>query len=513
MIKIKAHWIIGILLAVFASGCYKDLGNYSYHDINTIAVKLDSSYIAVYGQRFTIQPGIQMTMDMAANIDDTSKYSFEWYIIDPTYIPVPNAKFLLSTKRILDTVLSLKPGSNYPLTFKITDKKTNVKWTGNSLLTVTTSIFEGWLALCDVNGKSRLDMASWDNTSYKLIPSVLDSVASGLSMNGKPINATYCTQTGALGTALANAIYISTSEGTNRIDPETFKWSSNMNIQYDILAPVSSGFVADMIHPTAGQINYLHSADSNLYSYYKPLQINWGATINVVTGETNPFKAAPFIAAPSGAVPYGSIIFDVTNKRFVRHMSSAISCSLMPTTGMTLFNYSNIGMDLVYMAYSIYNGGEVNAVFKNSSTNKFYLAKFTLAATITQTYYAEITGTNIANAELFAVNPDYGYLFYNVGGKVYEYDLGLKKSFLMLDKGASAITVMKFHPFQKNTYQLGPKQVLYNKLVVGSYDPAKPSETAGLLDLYTVPGINGNLNAYLSIPGFGKIKSLTYRER
>ncbi|MES2332025.1 MAG: PKD-like family lipoprotein [Bacteroidota bacterium] len=513
MIKNKAHWIIGILLAVFAGGCYKDMGNYSYHDINTIAVKLDSSYIAVYGQRFTIQPGIQMTMDMAANIDDTSKYSFEWYIIDPTYIPVPNAKFLLSTKRVLDTVLSLKPGSNYPLTFKVTDKKTNVKWAGNSLLTVSTSIFEGWLALCDVNGKSRLDMASWDNASYKLIPSVLDSVASGLSMNGKPYNVSFCTQSGALGSALANAIYISTSEGTNRIDPETFKWSSNMNIQYDMLAPVSSGFITDMMHPTAGQSNYLHSVDSNLYWYYRPLQFNWGATINVVTGEANPFKAAPFIAAPAGAMPYGSIIFDATNKRFLRHISSTVSCSLMPSTGMTLFNYNNMAMDLVYMGFSTYNGGEVCSVFKNAATNKFYLAKFTLAATITQTYYAEITGTNIANAEMFTVNPDYGYLFYNVGGKVYEYDLGLKKSILMLDKGTSGISILKFHPFQKATYQNGTKQTLYNKLIVASYDPSKPAGTAGTLELYNVPGINGNITSYLSIPGFGKIKSLTYRER
>jgi hypothetical protein len=462
----------------------------------------------MYGQRFTVKPEIRITMDKSENLDDTSKYGFEWYVIDPAFIPVTSAKVVLSTQHILDTVLTLRPGANYTLNCKITDKKTGVKWTGTALLTVTTSIFEGWLALCEVNGESRLDMATYANSNYKLVPGVLDSVGSGLSMKGRPLNIAYTTQAALLGNVVANGIYVSTTQGTNRIDPETFKWSPNLNIQFDMLASLPPGFAADLVVPGTPQANYLHSMDSNVYWHYRPLQKNWGAIINVVTGESEPFKAAPFIALPSNTTSFGSIIFDTGKKRFLRHLSTAASSSLMPSTGMTLFNYNNMGMDLVYMAHSPYNGGEVYSVFKNSATNKFYLARFTLGTSINQTYYAEITGTDITKAELFAVNPDYGYLFYNVGGKVYEYDLGLKKSFLMIDKGTSSISVLKFHPFLKSTYA-----TIGKKLVVASYDPSLPSASCGTLELYNVAGINGALSSFLSLQGFGKIKSLTYRER
>ena len=327
MIKIKIYWIGCILLAFVASGCSKDLGNYDYRDINTLTIKLDSSYVSISGQRFTIQPAVQMSMDQAENIKDTSKYGFEWYVIDPTAIPVSSGKIILSKQHHLDTVLTLKPGANYTLYYKITDKKTNVNWMSTALLSVTTSIFEGWLALCEVNGQSRVDMATYASGNYKLIPGVLDSVGSGLSMTGKPLNIVYTAQAALLGNTVSNGIYVSTSEGTNRIDPETFKWSTNMNVQFDMLAPLPSDFAADFIMPGNPQANYLHSTDSNVYWHYRPLQKKWGAVINVVTGEPQPFKAAPFIAMPSNTTSYGSIWFDPAKKRFLRHLSTAASCS------------------------------------------------------------------------------------------------------------------------------------------------------------------------------------------
>jgi hypothetical protein len=140
MIKVKAFWTSCILLTIVVCSCHKDLGNYSYHDINSLTVKLDSSYSGMYGQRFTVKPEIRITMDKSENLDDTSKYGFEWYVIDPAFIPVTSAKVVLSTQHILDTVLTLRPGANYTLNCKITDKKTGVKWAGTALLTVTTSI-------------------------------------------------------------------------------------------------------------------------------------------------------------------------------------------------------------------------------------------------------------------------------------------------------------------------------------------------------------------------------------
>ena len=84
----------------------------------------------------------------------------------------------------------------------------------------------------------------------------------------------------------------------------------------------------------------------------------------------------------------------------------------------------------------------------------------------------------------------------------------------MQDYGAKKITVLKFHQFQSNNYNTPAAgyQKLRNKLIVATYDAAAPA-TSGTLDLWNVPVLNAALTSYGSISGFGKIQSLTYRER
>ena len=491
--------------------CYKDKGNYSYHPINTITVKLDSNYIATYGEKLSIKPVLTLTMDDQANTYDTTKYSYEWSTLDQTAL-YANQKKILARTRDLDASIVLAPGSNYTLYYRITDKKTGVMADGTARLSVVTSIYEGWLALCEVNGQSRLDMASYSLGAYKIIPDVLTYTSSDLPRTAKPVSVTYLPQAPLTTTTLAKGIYISTQDGSNRIDPETFKWDLTMNIQTDMLAKVPANFTADVFAPGGSDINYMHSTAGNLYYYYRIYQTYFSSIMNIVTGETDPFPAAPFIAtSPNSASIIGAVLYDTKGKRFVRHIAGSTTCSPMPTS-MPLFDYKT-GMDLAYMEWTPYNGGEVMAVLHNVEAGKWYLAKFTLAAAINQTYFAEIAATDFDNAENFAVSPDFGYLFYNVGGKVYEYDLGLKQSILMINQ-TKPITRLKFQHFYSGAYTAGSsgKQVLYNKLIVASYDGTNTA-TSGTLDFYNVPQVNGQLTLFQSLTGFGKVKDLTYRER
>jgi hypothetical protein len=115
--------------------------------------------------------------------------------------------------------------------------------------------------------------------------------------------------------------------------------------------------------------------------------------------------------------------------------------------------------------------------------------------------------TDIGKAEQFAINPDFGYIFYNVGSKVYEYDMFQKRSKLMVDKGVDKISLMKFQQvFMRSTKDVS------NKLVVCSYNPGSPAES-GKMELYNVPNLNADLSLTASYTGFGKIVSVSYRER
>jgi hypothetical protein len=163
------------------------------------------------------------------------------------------------------------------------------------------------------------------------------------------------------------------------------------------------------------------------------------------------------------------------------------------------------------MEYSPFNGGDVFAILKGGD-GKIFLARFNLTTAI-QTYYGEITGAEIGNADKFAVNPTYGYLFYSAGSKVYEYDMSLKSSKLMLDKGAEKISLLKYQKFVKGGSTRPYYESRKNQLMVCSYDPALPAERNGKMELYTVPSLNGDLTLGESYSGFGKIVSVSYRER
>ncbi|UYQ94505.1 hypothetical protein MKQ68_05300 [Chitinophaga horti] len=145
--------------------------------------------------------------------------------------------------------------------------------------------------------------------------------------------------------------------------------------------------------------------------------------------------------------------------------------------------------------------------------NKVFLARF-MTTGAKQNFYEEITGTDVALAEHFCVSPEYGYVFYSVGSKVYEYDFSLKKSVLMKDYGNRRISVMKFHRFLSLEAAISNAfyTELSRKLAICTYEPGNPS-ASGVMELYNVPGINGPLRLYKSYEGLGKVVSLTYRER
>jgi hypothetical protein len=482
-------FLLVFLVSALAS-CYKDLGNYDYKDINEIQFEgIQDSYTAVLGEPFKITPVLKFTQDPNS---DTSQYTYEWIGLRLDNVLPAEQKKEIAKTRNLDIVMTLPPAP-YRVWYRVTDKKTGVQWKTEFNLKVVTSIYEGWLVLNDVNNKARLDMVSFLNGQPKTIIDVLGTVGSKLPPQGKPKYVyTYNFQPNTYG------IYISTESGTNRVNPETFDWDPTYNIKFEMLGNVRDNFITDLIVSPTVSTAYLH-AGNDVYYYYRIFNINYSLPINMYKGETKPFKAAPFMAANSGPA---AILYDEDNRRFVRHVNNESTVSAMPTG--TLFDY-NTGKDLVYMANSTFGSGEVFSILKDPADGKFYLARFTFPRTgsYVQTYYAEMTATEIAEAESFAVSPDMGYIFYNVSGKLYEYDMSAKRSKLMLDKGAEKISYISFN-----------KSVDKNKLMVGTYNPATAAAgTGGVLASYTVPQVQGDLVLDKSYTGFGKIVSVDYRTR
>jgi hypothetical protein len=487
-----------LMLVLLNWSCANDEGNYNYNAINELKVTgIEEEYTVYGGDRFTIKPNLNPTMDDGS---DANRYEYEWVAVNPSKL-ASESRTTIGTKKDFDDLVKL-PSAKYTVYYFIKDKVTGVKWQQKPFtLNVVSAIYEGWMIVGDVNGKARLDMVSLISTaSTRIIIDVLEYSGSALKLEGKAVDVD-CFGSALPTTSPTYGVYVTASEsGTSRLDPDSFSWVPTQNIAYETIGgALPNNFGVNFMKAVgAGGENFLYS-DGNIYYYNKAQQLRYGLPQNKVETEVKPFYAAPFIAESVVSSPYIPVFFDRDLRRFLRCNTAKGTCSAMPplTGSASVLDWNNTNSDLVYMTTSEFNQGESFAVLKNLTTKKYNLLRFTPA--LAQTYYKEILNApDFDKATKFAVSPDSGYLFYVVGGKLYEYDNGTQSAKLMLDKGSEEITYIGFNPRAKT---------FSKKLILGTYG------TTGKLELFTVPPVNGALVLTNTYSGLCKIVDVAYRVR
>ena len=503
-------WCCIITLSLLAS-CSKDLGNYHYHDVNMVTIaNFDTvrGYSTLFNDTLSLSPKLVSSQ----NINNDTAYTYKW-----TYrlssVLSSSADSLLSTSKNLNVVVKLNPG-NYTLMYKVTDKSTGIEFHVKTNLLVSTAVFEGYVVLSDVAGKSRLDMLSYNKTlnTFTQYTDVLQQQASTVPINGQPLQVHCMVYTRTTVSTQNYGIFLLTTGNTNRINQETFAWLPTYDIRYLIVGNVPQGFTG--VHLTGNYINtnssctiYMYGSDGNMYCYSTNAGFAFRYTPqNVYSVNGTPFRTTPWVATDGTTGVY----YDADNRNFVVASAPGVAYVQKPAPAL---NYPT-GYDLLWMDCNYYpEAGQVRttyAVLQDPASGKRYLLRFKLG--VAQDYFQEITGTDIASASHFAVSPDYAYLFYSAGGKLYEYDLALKQSFLMADKGSAVISYLSFlHIFDRYgnaNYVNWSKQ-----LTVGSYDPAGTVGSNGTIEQYTIQPVNGQITLGNSWTGFGNIVSLAYRAR
>ncbi|QXP70815.1 hypothetical protein H0I29_01590 [Polaribacter sp. R2A056_3_33] len=486
--KIKIQLVLVLFTCTLICSCLEDQGNYNYTGINQIEVAgLEEIYSVVRFDEFNIVPELVSSQDQ----NEENTYSYKWQAYQPADTG-ENRLVDLSFEKDLKTTINLIPG-DYTIYYTVKDLNTEVEFQHSFQLNVVNNIYEGWLVLSDVNGVGRLDMVSLIENEYRTAYDILNVVGSELTLTGTPkFVYTYPFESNFYG------IYVSTTgNGTVKLEPNTFTWNSSFNISEEFVTNQPEDLEVDNIVAKASQMSYAVK-DGNVYYYFSVFSYKYSAPINSINGVL--FEASPFIG--KGTYFGNSILYDNTNKRFIR--TNFGSSRVMPTG--TRFNYTT-GKDLEYMVGNNFNssaGAQIFAVLKDPIDSKKYLALFN-ATNSSQSYYAEVVAPDFDQATSYAVSPNYGYLFYAVGGKVYQYDYSLKTTKLMVDKGSDEITMIKFNDF---FYSNSDYDELGFQLIVCSYDGSE-----GTMELYDVPPVNGQIELKTSYSGFGKIKSVAYRER
>ena len=490
MFKNIKIYISIILCSLLLTSCFTDEGNYNYEDILEVEFNgIEEDYTVTRFENFAVNPDLVLTEQGS----DESRFTYRWVAVAPE-LPIHDDLTELATTKNLNLRMDLLPG-NYTIYYFVKDNVTGVEWQHDFELQVVNNVFEGWLVLNEVSGGSRLDMISLIDDNYVTYHDILDIVGSELTLEGTPgFVYTYTYQFDYYG------IYVTTSgNGTTKLEPNVFTWSPDNDISKEFAIPLEENIELANLKAKGLAREAYAIKDGDIYQYLGIQNKAYNLPLN--TG----FKVSPMFAE-GGFAPW-VCFYDVTNKEFKRILTFG---GFFPMPAGTLFDWNTGGKELIYLSSSRYlfpgNHGAFT-ILKDPNDGKFYLGVFQ-TGNFGQIYYGEILATDFDQATNFTFSPDFGYLFYSVGGKVYQYDFSLGTTKLMLDKGSQEITLLKFHNFLSFNYQ-----DLQRQLIVCSYDASQPEGSNGTMELYTVPPVNGQIELETSYSGFGKIKSISYRER
>lgn len=494
--------------SMLAVSCYKDLGNYDYHEINEITISgLPNEIEILERESITIIPTLASTL--APNEDN---YTYEWIAIRTISSDSPGSKVvdtIARTRNLENYPVRLVP-NNYDMRYRVTDKTTGVMSEAKFKLDVKTKIYEGFLLMNDIDGAMRLDMLSYRESRFNYIKDVLAEVGSELPPQQGPIKVfIFPDQTYSPGNL---AIYLLTQTGANRIHPETFHYEPSYNIKNHFMAGAyPDGFVTKDIQGSSSSfLLYGTGPDGKdgLYNYVRYQNVSWGVKVNMLDNSGIFFNPSPVYSV---SARQGSVVFDNDTKSFYKVFNDPLSDILkskqLPTGSLTSFE--NTQKELLYMIWNeIGTTPGYKSILKAADNRCYYLSFSEVGA---QDKYEEIKANDIYQASHYAIGGEFfeKYIFYSIGGKVYAYDIPNKQSVLVIDKGASTVTHMQFHYF--HTRVNSRYNELKNKLIVCSYNDAGKE---GVMEFYTIPNtITGNITLSDSYAGFGKIVSLDYRER
>lgn len=516
------------------SACYEDKGNYDYTEVDDVTITLPSGISALKGA-----DDIEFTPTVVSKIDgeikaDNPNYEFgckinyshrndegeteSWYDINP------------------DHTLAVKypanfPAQKYTMWYSVTNKATGVTYNAQGSVEVLSTTYEGWLVLSNngTNKEARLDIIFKDpkgksRCSYDL-----------LGDNAPEI--TEATQIGFYPSMYASGdqLYIFSKSGGYKLDAAALTTKSSQSVKNlefimpnKVLGePAYFGCVIGGGYSPLGRV--IITSEGNVY---KINTSSYGACYeypinNTEWGSEPAYKVAPFIGTSESRNSSQALLYDETNRRFLRwnaygqYYEEALATDktlyAQPDPENKLFSYQT-GMELVHMEGTRYANGVVFSVLQdNSGSRHIYGIDIAGEEGMTQVSVDEnISAEHFNDAECYAFHSQMPFALYSYGNKVYCYNTSTKSVTDIVQIDASEhITKIKFNLYKNmNLATLNDQsEEFMNKqyrLIVAS---GNGQADGGKVRFYDI-SLDGKFTLAEEYSGFGEeIVDVLYRER
>ncbi len=504
------------MFTLVLAACSQDEGNYDYHSLNEPNITGVEEKNSVL-----IHDILDLNPSMGDNITDLDAYNYEWKVINNSG---DNDETVLGTEKHLQKEITLNAGE-YTLYFTATEKTSGLFWRKSYTLTVSDSSSEGWMVLCDDNGKTRLDIIS--DVTGKTYQDVLST------KDMDELNHPYAIQYAPNNGYSESPFYLFTADGATRLSKNNFAWEKSYAFRYEVAKSID-------LHPRSmvcDKSGMMRVCVSDGYVYTAS---NMGIQ-GLFAAANNQPVLAPYVGSNVGASSYASVylLYDETNKCFMSCCPFLVGLSLSDTNYHTMAEMEEIatgykgsdmvtgtafkdypeGLDFVYMENTKYDPGNSKmgvtyTILRDG--NRYVLYGIQLGDMLTysdcsyalgKAYYGDLSGcTDISKASHFAFSSLRNYMYYAVEGTVYRINLSetplkAEKQFTL---SGETITTMKF-----NLYQNSSSSHDYD-LIVGS-----EKNGTGTLRIYDGMTTEGDFSTVKPTvhTGFAKIVDATYRER
>jgi hypothetical protein len=536
-----------LALLLLCSGCYEDIGSYSYRDASELnEIIFTDAFADNAGVTYTIKMGdpitLRPTYTESAPNDSPDDYSYAWLMLG-----YPNSTLitLLSSKKTWEDELIPLPGGRYTIYYVVTDKKTGIEWmSGNFYLYITGQISTGIFMVSDVNDTARVEFVNYFDGEFSPLPNILASlgVLDSLPPLGRPLQVVCQTdynapRPGATDEEGRYLLAVVTDAGAFSFAPATFAFHSDYRMENNILGRTPAGFyIQQLFHTTTEGNSLMLGSDGNMYNYSRSQLTYWtmGVPVNV-TPNRQRFNVSPHVAIPeTGTIPGGGtsggdanggyVLYDTDSRSFMRFAggySTTSSFYTTPTDSSFKFAFSNTGKDALFM-HGRFRVGDIYfvayAILKDPISGQTELDMFTLDGV--QYYSQNITAVpQMADAVQYAMSHNRNnamlaneFLYYRTDQHIYVYNVSDRSS-------SEVFAAPAGHRISHFEFIVGGDYI--DHLLVCTYDPAAAPQSCGTVQLMAVAPVYGTLSlatnlasgAELRWSGFGKIVDADWKAK
>lgn len=496
----KIIFILAFITIAFSS-CFKDEGNYVYHEINEVEISGLPEEARIYYRNVDT---LKASPIVKGNLDagDQSRYYYTWKAVSKSVPGSASESYIIGTEKELDYFVVL-PDNDYDIYCCVKDTLTRVTWDSSFPITVTTELNAGWLVLSEAADTCKLDLISLSAKQNMVVRDVMQGLPR--LANPKALQCCYNMAREQFGTE--PRFYLMSGDGCYKLNVSDYQWDETGDLLYEMME-YPEGYAPAV--KAAGYGWELVIAEKMAYGIYAPYSAPrpFGLPCNHLTNSEEYFDVAEAVGYYPYYFVYGGakILYDMTNSRFVKLAADMLSCEEIVAEA-PYFPWTT-GKEFVYMGSTPYDGGSVYAILKDPSTGKLSMYMMSVNTGIIQRDCKELDAApGIAQATCFAVYPNSNWLFYAVGNKVYQYDMN-GHSVEVVAFMDEIVTFLKFNIFTTLT----PNDDVQRQLVIGTVG-ASTGDLNGQMYFYKVPTIWGEAFELLgSYASFGKPVDAIYVE-